>query len=89
MSVNAIPSTAANAIASAASNLVQKASGSGSSSSSALQEATETPAVTAKEAAKGDPVAKRLLARQQNEQELLNTTSASEPGKGEVVDKKA
>ena len=89
MSVSAIPSTTAGTITSAAATLVQQASSSTSSLSSALQEASETPATTALEAAKGDPVAKRLLAREQQEKESLNSAPTSEPGKGEAVDKRA
>ena len=88
MSVNAIASTSANAVAGAASSYVKQVVGSGNSSS-ALQESTETAAITAKEAAKGDPVAKRLLARRQQEKQLHDPTPTEEAGKGEQVDEKA
>lgn len=92
MPVDAVSSTSASAVTSAASNYVKQVTGNSagaSGASSALQEATETPAVTAKEAAQGDPVAKRLLAKQQQEKELENPTPSNEPGKGEQVDQKA
>ena len=82
------PSTAASAIAKASSAYVQQLTGS-SSDSSALAEATETPATTAKEAAKGDQVAKRLLAKEQAAQAAQAPESPQEPGKGELVDQKA
>ena len=71
------------------------ASGGSSNSSSAaseLQEASEAEATTIKEAQSGDPVAKALLqriqAKQQAQQQALES-KASEPGKGETVDKAA
>ena len=89
MSVNAISSTPASAVATAASTYVKQVTGGGSNLSSSLQELSETPATTAREAAKGDPVAKRLLVRQQQKQQLQDPTPTPEPGKGEVIDEKA
>lgn len=90
MSVSSV-SIAASAISTAASSYLQQNSSS-SSNSSALQEATETPTVTAQEAAKGDAVAKRLLAKQAQEKSLTSpspTPRAQEPGKGEQIDQQA
>ncbi|MFI4999660.1 MAG: hypothetical protein ACHQK9_07250 [Reyranellales bacterium] len=80
MSVSSITSSAAAAY-------VQKiTSGTGQTgASSAMQEATETAAVTAKEAAHGDPQARAKLARQQ-QQQALQSPPAKESGKGEFVD---
>ena len=86
MSTEAISS--ASTIASAATNYIKQTAGS-NDTSSALEEATETATTTAKEAAHGDPVAKRLIARQQQEQQLQNPAPAKEPGKGEEIDQKA
>ena len=88
MSVNAVASTSASVIANAASKYVNQTTGSTSTASSAMQEATETAATTAKEAAHGDPIAKRLLARQQQEKQLQDPTPSEEPGKGEQIDQK-
>ena len=89
MSVNAIASSSVAAVTSAASSYVKQVTGSAGDTSSAMEEATETAATTAKEAAKGDPVAKRLVARQQQEKQLTDPTPAQEPGKGGQVDQKA
>ena len=84
-----------SAVTSAASKYVSQTASS-SSGASALQEASETPDVTAKEAAKGDQVAKRLLLKEQQAKAAEQGTpsssdseSASEPGKGETIDQKA
>ena len=76
-----------NAITNAVSQYVQKVTSSGkgqAGTSSALEEAQETSAATAKEAAKGDRQAIAKMARL-NQQAQLNAP-AKEPGKGEVVD---
>jgi len=88
MSVNATSSTNASLIASAASGYINQVASTGTQSS-AMQEASETPATTAQEAAKGDKVAIKLLAKQQQEKQLENPTPAQEPGKGLAVDQKA
>jgi hypothetical protein len=88
MSISATSSSSANAVVKAASAYVNQGAGS-TSASSALQEATETPAVTAQEAAKGDQVAKRLLAKQQEAKAISNPTPASEPRKGDQIDQNA
>jgi hypothetical protein len=80
-------SSVTNAFASYAQKLTGSASAP-SSGSSALEEATETKAETTKEAQKGDRVAKALLQREQQQQQLEAPTTAAEPGKGEQVDKK-
>lgn len=82
MSVNAISSPSVNPISNAASNYVKQVTGTGSSTSSALQEASETPATTAQEAAKGDPVAKRLLVREQQQTQFLDPTSTQSKSQG-------
>jgi hypothetical protein len=51
-----------------------------------VQEATETPAQTLKEAASGDKIAIAKLAKQQATQAQV---SVSESGKGEQIDKTA
>ena len=92
MAVNSVSANRASVIASAASTYIKQVAGSGGSAtsqSSALAESTETPQVTAKEAAKGDPVAKRLLAKEQAAQQANNSAPAQEPGKGDLVDQKA
>ena len=89
MSVAPVASTSASVIANAASQYVGQTTGSTSAASSALQEATETASTTANEAAHGDPVAKRLIAHQQQEKQLQDPTPAEEPGKGEQIDQKA
>jgi uncharacterized membrane protein (DUF106 family) len=65
---------AVNAIASVTAAYVQKASGGsqGSAQSAAVQEATETAAVTMKEAARGDMQAVRKLAKQQMQAVAMN-----------------
>jgi hypothetical protein len=59
--------------------------------SSALQEAQETPEVTAKEAANGDrqAIAKLALEKQRQQEQAQETAQAKEPGKGEIIDKNA
>lgn len=89
MSIPAVSSTSASVIAGAASNYVKQVTGGTTSPSSAMAEATETPDVTRKEAAKGDPVAKRLLAKEAAAQQQENPAPAQEPGKGTIVDEKA
>jgi hypothetical protein len=75
-----------NALTAAFSGYVQKVtSGTSTSSSSAMQEAQETPAVTAKEAAHGDRQAQLKLAREQ--QQAQQTAPAQKAPKGEIVDK--
>lgn len=90
MSVSPTTSATAQVISSAAAGYIKNTTGSGStSSSSAAQEATETPDVTAKEAAKGDRQAIRLLAQRQQAKQLEDPTPAQEPGKGDQIDQKA
>lgn len=69
-----------NAIANAVAGYVQKiTTGSqGSGQSAAIQEATETPAVTMKEAAHGDIQAIRKLAQEQQAQ-AMNSAPKTEP----------
>ncbi len=87
---NSSVSSVASAVSNAAAAYLNKSSGGAqSSTSSALAEASETPAVTAKEAARGDAVAKRLLAKEQAQQAEENPAPAQEPGKGVVVDQHA
>ncbi len=81
-----------NAISEAASQYIKKitAGGNGqSATSSALEEARETAATTAKEAANGDRQAIAKLARLKLQAEAQQSAPAQEPGKGEVVDKTA
>jgi len=70
---------AVNAIASITAAYVQQAGGGSQAGglSAALQEATETPAVTMKEAASGDMQAVRKLAKQQ--QQAMATRQAPAP----------
>jgi hypothetical protein len=88
-------SSAASVISSAAANYVARTTGgvagSNGSSNSIVQEATETPNQTAKEAASGDKVAVAKLAKEQAAAEAQHgststPTSVSEPGKGEQID---
>ena len=79
-----------SSITSSFSSYTQKVTGGSSSGkqsagAAALQEASETQAQTAKEARNGDSVAIQKLARLQQQQAEAGT---SEPGKGQVVDKK-
>ena len=97
MSVNPVSNSNANAISSAASSYIKQVTGAGSSTdtSTALEESTETAATTTQEAAHGDPVAKRLIARQQQQKQLQNPTPTTPPapaqelGKGQQVDQQA
>ena len=67
-----------------------RSTGGSTSTSSALQEASETPAQTAKEAQAGDPVAKvKLRKAQLAKQQQADNAPATEPGKGMAVDHKA
>jgi hypothetical protein len=83
-------SSSAGIISSAAASYVAKITGSGSTqntaSNSIVQEATETPVQTLKEAASGDKIAIAKLAKEQATQAQV---SASESGKGEQIDKTA
>jgi hypothetical protein len=54
-----------------------------------LEESTESAATTKQEAAKGDQVAVRKLARQQQQNQQPNAVAAKEPGKGDLLDHKA
>ena len=74
-----------SAVTSAFANYAQAVTGGSTGTSSALQEATETPAQTAKEAHAGDRVAKAKLAKEQH----ADNTPATEPSKGAAVDQKA
>lgn len=68
---------AVNAIAGAVAGYVQKiTAGSQSGQSAAVQEATETPAVTMQEAARGDMQAVRKLAQQQQAQAATRAPAA-------------
>jgi hypothetical protein len=87
------PVSSASAITSVFANYAQKVTGAASplsssapAQSSALQEASETPAQTLKEAHNGDQTAKIKLQQQQKQQ---TQAAPSETGKGEVVDHKA
>jgi len=77
-----------NAITSAAvGNYVEKVTSSvpaQSGISTPMQEAQETPQVTAKEAARGDRQAKALLAAQQ--QRAQQNAPAKVPGQGRMTD---
>ena len=90
MGVDAIASSGASAVSSAASKYVKQVT-SGSDTSSPMEEATETAAATAKEAQQGDPVAKRLVAKVAQEKALQQqeTAPAQEPGKGTQIDQQA
>ena len=84
--------SAASIMSSAAASYVAKVAGSVSSSQctpsyNPVQEATETPAQTMKEAASGDRVAIAKLAKEEKAAEAQVTVS--EPGKGEQIDKTA
>ena len=71
------------------SSYVQQVVSSGSpvnTLAAAAQEATETKAQTLKEAQKGDRVAIKKLQREQQQQ--TQSSSVSEPGKGDAVDAK-
>jgi hypothetical protein len=76
-----------NAITSDLAGYVQKVTSGAAAPSSAMQEATETAAVTAKEAARGDRQAIAKIARQK--QQAQQEEAAKEPGKGEAVDHSA
>jgi hypothetical protein len=65
------------------------AASSAPSGSSAQQEANETASTTKSEAAHGDRQAKLKLAKTQQQQSSAPSAPASEPGKGETVDKTA
>jgi hypothetical protein len=81
-----------SAITSAVSQYVQKITAGGKSptgASSALEEAKETAAVTAREAANGDRQAIAKVARLQQLAQAQQSGPAKEPGKGEAVDKAA
>ena len=78
-----------NAITSAVGSYVQKVVSSvpaQSSVSSPLQEAQETSAVTAKEAARGDRQAKAKLAVEEQKQQALENLPTKERGKGDLID---
>lgn len=71
---------AVNAIASVTAAYVQKASnGQGGGQSAAMQEANETPAVTQKEAARGDMQAVRKIAKAAQQAAAMNPTPAPAP----------
>ena len=92
MAVDSVSSSQAGVIAAAASTYIKQvagSAGSGASQSSALAESTETPQATAKEAAKGNPVAKRLLAKELAAKQSTDPEPAQEPGKGTLVDQRA
>ena len=81
-----------SAITNAVSQYVQKIISGGKSQtggSSAVEEAQESSAVTAREAANGDRQAIAKLARLKLQAQAQQSASAKEPGKGEVVDKAA
>ena len=81
-----------NPISSTAASFIQKTLSAGSSQnaiSAATEEATETAYTTRQEAANGDQVAVRKLAREEQQQQTESPKPAQEPGKGESVDQKA
>jgi hypothetical protein len=81
-----------DAITAAASQLVQKVTSGGkgqTKGSSALEEARETSATTAREAANGDRQAIAKLARLKQQAQAQQSAPSKEPGKGESVDKAA
>ena len=81
-----------NAISEAVSQYVKKITSGGSGqggASSALEEASETAATTAKEAANGDRQAIAKLARLKLQAQAQQSAPAKETGKGEAVDKAA
>ena len=85
-------SSSAGIISSAAASYVAKVTGSVSSTqnttiNSIVQEATETPAQTLKEAASGDEVAIAKLAKEQQANQAQ--VSVTELDKGEQIDKTA
>jgi hypothetical protein len=83
MSVNAISNELG--LAKSAAGIPQQASGLAAAS----EEATETLATTRKEAQNGDRVAQRKLEQLQANQQQAAEQKASEPGKGNFVDKDA
>jgi hypothetical protein len=81
-----------SAITSAVSQYVRKITSGGKSlpgGSSALEEAKESSAVTAREAANGDRQAIAKIARLKVQAQAQQSAPAKEPGKGEAVDKAA
>lgn len=57
--------------------------------SAAQEETNESPAATRQEAAQGDAVAIRRVARNQHAKRPQKSAPAREPGKGELVDRSA
>jgi type IV secretory pathway TrbL component len=86
MPVNSVSSVVSQAATGYVKRTAASTSGT-SGTSSAMQEATETASTTKQEAAHGDRVAQRKLAREQQTQQLTNPTPA--PGKGSIVDQHA
>jgi hypothetical protein len=85
-----------NPVNSSIAAFVQRVASGGASQSqptamaSAVQEATETPNVTLKEAQKGDKVAiRKLQQEQQAKQQQAAHAKAPEPGKGSRIDSDA
>ena len=92
MSVSPITNSVASYVKRVTSGGTPQAGGTTqSTASSALQEAQETPQVTAKEAANGDRQAIAKLAREKQQQQLQaqENAPAKEPGKGESIDQNA
>lgn len=81
MSVNAITSTVAGYVQNAVSSVPAQ-----NAVSSPLQEAEETPSVTAKEAAHGDRQAKAKIAAEEQKQQALQSAPTKERGKGDLID---
>jgi hypothetical protein len=85
-----------NPVNSSIATFVQRVASGGTSQSqpsamaSAVQEATETPDVTLKEAQKGDKIAiRKLQQEQQAKQQQSAHAKAPEPGKGSHIDSDA
>ena len=92
MAVSPITSSVASYVKRVTSGGTPQAGGTTqNAASSALQEAQETPQVTAKEAARGDRQAKAklLLEQQRQQQQAQESTPAKESGKGENIDRNA
>jgi hypothetical protein len=78
-----------NSIAAYAQRVTSGSTSPSSSMAAAVQEAIETPDVTAKEARAGDKVAIRKLQQEKQAQQQASQTSTQEPGKGTRLDKAA
>jgi hypothetical protein len=85
---------ALNSVTSAFSAFAQQVTSGGAANpntpAAVAQEAAETPAATVKEAQHGDLVARKKLAKAQAQQQAAaQQAPASEPGKGNLIDRPA